>query len=90
MNLTNLMRVCSYCSYCLDLHVALGYCQVKGCPLFLHHIYQKDYVAINEIDFDRGERKIFSDCVDKTQGQGKSEILNNMIDNIMYRSEESE
>ena len=45
--LTNLIMVCSYRSSCLDLTVALVYCQVGGCPLRLHHVCQGEYVDMN-------------------------------------------
>ena len=57
---------------------------VEGYPLRLYHVYQGGYVAMNEIDLDGGERKIFCDCVDKIQGQGKSETLKKVGDSTVY------
>ena len=70
-NPTNPTMACSYYSYFLELTGALVDFQVEGCPQRLHHVCQGEYVDMNEIDLDGGERKIFHDCVDKMQGWGK-------------------
>ena len=36
--MVNLKMVCSYRSSCIDLHVELVDCQMKGVELSLHHI----------------------------------------------------
>ena len=63
--MANPKMVYSYCSYCLDLPVALVDYQMKGCGFRLHHVWQGGYVAIHEIDFDRAELNICRDCVDE-------------------------
>ena len=72
-NPTNPKMVCSYRSSCIDLPVVLVHFQVGGCPSRLHKVCQWEYVAMNVIDLDGGEQKIFRDCVDEIHGQGKSE-----------------
>ena len=47
--------------------------QVEGCALRLHHVYQGEYMAINEINIDRAEQNICHNCVDKLQMRGKPE-----------------
>ena len=74
----NPTMVCSYRSSCLDLPVALFDCRAEGCPSRLHHVYQGGYVPMNEINLDGGDTKICRDCVDKIQGQGKSDALKNL------------
>ena len=90
MNLTDPAKVGSYRSSCLDLPVALVDCQVEGCPSRLHHICQGGYVVLNYIDFDRGERKICRDCVDKLRVGGKSETLKKVGDSTVYGKDKSE
>ena len=70
--------------------MALVACQVEGCPLCLYHVCQGEHVIFNYIDFDRGERKICRNCVDKIQGQGKLERLKNVGDSTLYRIDESQ
>ena len=41
---------------CLELPMALADFQVEGCPLRLHHVCHRDYVVLNDIDFDGAER----------------------------------
>ena len=67
--------VCSYRCSCLDLPVALVYCQMKGSESRLYHLYQGGHVAMHEIDIDRADRRIFRDCVDKLWMGGKTEKL---------------
>ena len=86
----NPTMVCSYRSSCLDLPVTVVDFQVEGCPSILKHIYQGGYVAMNEIDLDGGERKIFCDCVDGIRGQVKSETLKKVGDSTMYGTDGSE
>ena len=45
---------------------------------------------MNYIDFDGSERKICRNCVEKLQGQGKSETLKKVGDSTVYRTDESE
>ena len=82
--------VCSYRSSYLDLPVALVDFQVECCPSRLHPVCQGVYVAMNEIDLDGGERKLFHNYVDEIRGRGKSETLKKVGDNIVYRTYESE
>ena len=82
--------VCYYRPSCIDLPVALVYCQVEGCPSRLHNVCQGEYVVLNYIDFDRSERNICHNFVDELQGQGKSEMLKKVINITIHRSEESE
>ena len=56
--------MCSYRSSCLGLPVALVDFQMKGYELRLHHVYQGEYVAMQEIELDGLERKIFRECID--------------------------
>ena len=41
-------------------------------------------MAMNEINLDVGERKIFRDCVDEIWGRGKSETLKKVRDRTLY------
>ena len=82
--------MCSYCYSCLDLPVALAGCQMEGCPSRLYHVWQGGYVAMNEMDLDGGERKIFRYCIDDIQGQDNSEILKKVRDSTVYGTDESE
>ena len=41
-------------------------------------------MAMNEIDLDGGERKIFRDCVDKIRGRGKPETLKKVGNSTVY------
>ena len=50
-------------------------CQIEGCALRLHHIYQGEYVAMHEIDLDGTEPNICRDCVDNFLMGGKSNKL---------------
>ena len=68
----NLMMVCSYQSFYIDLPVTIVGFQVEGCPSRLHHICQGGYVVFNDIYFDGAEQKICCNCVDKLWGQVKS------------------
>ena len=77
--------VCSYCSSCLDLPVALVDCQMKGCESCLHHVCQGEYVAIHEIDLDRAEWKICHNYVDELWMGGKPEKLKKVQHSILYR-----
>ena len=45
---------------------------------------------MKDIYFDRAERNICHDCVDKLQGLGKSETLKNVGDITVYGTYESE
>ena len=82
--MTNPKMVCSYRYSCLDLPVALVDCQVGGFPSRLHHVCQGEYVAMNEINLDGGERNIYRDCVDNIWGRGKPETLKKVGDSIVY------
>ena len=65
--------VCSWHYSCLVLPAALVGCQVEGCSLHLHHVFQWGYVLLYGIDFEGGEWKICRDCVDNI-GWGSSQI----------------
>ena len=71
--MVNPKMVCSYRSSCLDLPVALVDCQMKGCELRLHHVCQREYVAMHDIYLDRAERKICRECIDDLRMGGKPE-----------------
>ena len=47
-------------------------------------------MLLNDIDFDRAERKICRDCVEELRGRGNSETLKKVGDRIVYGTEESE
>ena len=81
--------MCSYCSSCLDLPVEVVDFQAKGFPLRLHHVCQYKYAAMNEIDLDGGERKIFRDCVDEIRGRYKSDIPKKVGDRTVYSTYKS-
>ena len=83
MNLTNPMMLCYYRSSCIDSPVALVDCKAEGFPLYLHQVFQGEYVILNYIDFDRAEQKICRDCVDEIRGQGKSETLKKVGDSTV-------
>ena len=68
MNVINPTMLCSYRSYFLDVPVALVNCKAEVFPSHLLHVCQGGYVVLNCTDFDRAERKIFRNCVDKIQG----------------------
>ena len=78
--------MCSYCSSCLDLAVALIDFQVEVFPSHLHHFCQGYYVLLNDIDFYRGERNICRNCVDKLGVGGKSEKLKKVGDSTVSRT----
>ena len=63
--------VCSYRYYCLDLPVALVDYQAEGCPSRFHHVFQGEYVLLNDIEYDGADQNICRDCVDKLLGRGK-------------------
>ena len=86
--MANPKMVFSYRSSCLDLLVALVDCQMKGCELRLHHIYQGGYVAMHEINIDRAERKNFHNCLDKLWMGGKPEKLKKVQHITVYRTDE--
>ena len=65
--------VCSYCSFCLELIVALVDCQMKGYESRLHHVCKGEYVAMHEIDLDGSELEICRNCVDEIWMGGKPE-----------------
>ena len=90
MNLTNMMMVCSYHYYCLYLPVVIVYFQMEGCASHMHHIYQMGYVDMHEIDIDRSERKICSDCVDELQMGVKPDKLKKVVHSTVYRMDKSE
>ena len=56
--MVNPKMVCSYCSSCLDLPMALADCHMKGCELRLYHFYQGEYVAMHEIELNGAERNM--------------------------------
>ena len=76
----NLKMVCSYRSYFIDLPVSLVDFQVEGFLSRLHHVCQEEYMDMNGIDLDGGERKNCRDCVDKIWVRGKSETLKKVGD----------
>ena len=76
--------LCSYRYSCIDLPVVLVDFQVEGCPSCLYHIFQGEYVAMNEIDIDGGERNICHNCVQEIQGRGKSETFKKLGDRNVY------
>ena len=80
--------VCSYHYSCLDLIVALVYCQVEGFPSHLHHVCQGGYVVLNDIYFDGAKRNICRDFFNKIRGRGKSETLNKVGDSTVYGTDE--
>ena len=49
-----------------------------------------EYVVLNNIDFDRAERNICLDCVDKLWGGGKSETLKQVGYSTVSKTYESE
>ena len=65
--------VCSYCSSCLDLPVALVDFQMKGFELRLQHVCQGGYVAMHEINIDGAEQNICRECIDDLRMGGKPE-----------------
>ena len=79
--------VCSYRSSCLDLPVALVYCQMKGCELRLHHICQGGYVDMHEIKLDRAEQKIWRKCIDDLRMGGKPEKSKIVQHITVYRTD---
>ena len=88
--MANLKVVCFYRSSRLDLPVALVDCQMKGCELRLHHVCQREYVAIHAIDLDRAEPKIFHNCVDELWMEGKPKKLKKVQHSTVYRTDKSE
>ena len=66
--------------------MALIDCQVEVCALRLHHIYQKEYVTMHEINIDRSEQKICRDCVDELWMGGNLDKLKNMGKITVYRT----
>ena len=67
--------VCSCRSSCLDLPVALVYCQMYICELRLRHVCQRGYVAMYAIDLDGAERNICHNFVDKIWMGGNPDKL---------------
>ena len=88
--MVNPKMVCSYRSSCLDLPVALVDCHMKGCELRLHHVCQREYVAMHEIELDGAERKICCECVDDLRMGGKPEKSNMVQHRTVYRTDELE
>ena len=88
--LANSTMVCSCRSSCIDLPVAIVDFHMEGCASHMHHIYQMGYVDMHEIDIDRSERKICSDCVDELQMGGKPEKLKKVGHSNVYRMDKSE
>ena len=82
--------VYSYRSSCLDLPVALVDIYIEGCASRLQHIYQGEYVAMNEINLVGAERNIYHNCVDKFWMGGKTEKLKKVQHSTVYRMDESE
>ena len=68
----NPMMMCSYRYSCIDLPVALVYCQVEGCSLRLQYVCQEKYVVLNYIGFDGAERNICRYFFEKLWGWDKS------------------
>ena len=88
--MVNPKMVCSSRYSCLDLHVALVDCQMKGCESRLHHVCQGGYVAMHSIDLDGVERKICQNCVEEIWMGGKSKKLKMVQHSTVYRTDESE
>ena len=86
MIMANPKMVCSYRFSCLDVPVALVYCHIKVCELRLYHVCPGGYVAMNNIDFDRTERKICHNCVDKLWMGDKPEKLKKVQHSTLYRT----
>ena len=84
MNMKNPTMECSYSSSCIELTVVLVGCWLECYPSRLHHVYQGEYVVLNGIYLDGGERKIFHDCVDEIRGWGKSETLKKVGYSTVY------
>ena len=82
--------VCSYRSSCLDLPMALVGCQMKGCGLRLHHVYQGGYGAVHEIDLDGAELKICRNFVDELWIGGKPEKWKKVQHSTVYITEKLE
>ena len=80
--------MCSYRSTCLELTVALVDCNMEDCSSRLRHIFQGEYVVLNDIDFDGAGREIYHDCVDKLRGREKSETLKKVGESTVYDIEE--
>ena len=70
--------------------MALVDCHMEVCALHLHHVYQREYVAMHEIDLDGAERNIFRGCVDGLRMGGKPEKLKKMQHSNVYRTYELE
>ena len=82
--------VCYFRSSCIDLPVALVYCQMKGCESLLYHVCQGEYVAMHEIALDGAELNICRNCVDKLWMGDKPEKLKKAQHRNVYRTDESE
>ena len=82
--------MCSCCSSCLDLLLALVDFEMKGCDSRLHHICQGMYVDMHEIDLDGAELRICCECVYKLCMGGKPDKLKKVQHSIVYRTDESE
>ena len=88
--MVNPKLVCSYRSSCLDLNVAIFDCQMKGCELRLHHVFQGGYVDMHAIDIEGAEWKICHNCVDEIWMGGKPKKLKKVQHITLYRMDESE
>ena len=82
--------LCYYRSYCLELPVALVDCHMQGCELCLHHVFQGEYVAMQEIYLDGAEWKICQNFVDELWMGGKPEKLKNVQHSNVYKTYESD
>ena len=58
--MTNMKMMFSYCYYFPDLPVAIFDFQVEGCSREFHNVCQREYVILNDIDFDSGWADFFS------------------------------
>ena len=84
----NLTMVYSYRSSYIYLPVALVDFQVEVLPSRLYHVCQGEYVLLNDIDFEWGERKICRDCVDEVGGGRKLDKLKKVGDITVYKTVE--
>ena len=90
MIMTNPKMVCSYRYSCLDLPVTLVDFHMKGCEPRLDHVFQGDYVDMNEIDIDISELRICHNYVDKLWMGGKPKKLKKVQHRTVYRTDKSE
>ena len=63
---------------------------MEGCASHLHHVYQRDYVAMHETNPDGAERNICCDCVDGLRMGGKTQKLNKVEHSNVYKTDKLE